>query len=282
MKTANPLSEALKVETKKVTGHTSKDFSDMLSVEEPLEIRLTADVGGSQITRPVAITMRTPGEDLDLAAGFLFTEGIISNIDEIERVDGDHCNVIEIKLRSGVQVSPSVFERQSFVASSCGVCSKRSIEAVQVRRNYKLAPGQPLVGVDVIHRLPAALHAAQKSFASTGGIHASGLFDTSGKLLLLREDVGRHNALDKVIGASGREKSLPLSNRIILVSGRASFELIQKAAHAGTPIVAAVGAPSSLAVQLAEESGMTLLGFVRDGRFNIYCGAERVQLEASS
>lgn len=276
MKLREPASEILRVGARKVTGVSTDDFEDVLSVEEPLEIRLTATVGGKMLTRPVAITMRTPGEDRDLAAGFLFTEGIISNIEQIEKVVSDECNVIEVTLHSDVAVAASVFERHSFVASSCGVCGKRSIDAVQVRRNYKLEPGTPTVSPSVVHALPAALKEAQTSFASTGGIHASGLFDTSGKLLLLREDVGRHNALDKVIGASGWNNSLPLAERIILVSGRASFELVQKAGHAGTPILAAVGAPSSLALQLAQESGMTLLGFVRDGRFNIYCGGERI------
>jgi FdhD protein len=276
MKTIQPPSEILQVETTKITGSTAIEASDTLSVEEPLEIRLTADLNGERITRPVAITMRTPGEDRDLAAGFLFTEGIIADIDEIENIISDGCNVTEISLRSGVSVNPAIFERHSFVASSCGVCGKRSIEAVQVRRNYKLEPGRPMLSAETVHKLPNILRAAQRSFASTGGIHASGLFDCNGELLLLREDVGRHNALDKIIGASGWTGALPLSERIILVSGRASFELVQKAAHAGTPILAAVGAPSSLALQLAKECGMTLLGFVRDDRFNVYCGIERI------
>lgn len=276
MQLIEPPSAISKITTKKITGAKATSFEDRLSVEEPLEIRLTAELRGERITRPVAITMRTPGEDKDLAAGFLFTEGIISDLTEIEDIESDGCNVTSVTLRSGVPVDPSIFERHSFVASSCGVCGKRSIEAVQVRRNYKLAAAHPLLKASVVHSLPAALKAAQTSFLSTGGIHASGLFDINGNLLLLREDVGRHNALDKVIGASGWAKTLPLSERIIFVSGRASFELVQKAAHAGTPILAAVGAPSSLAVQLALECGMTLLGFVRDDKFNIYTGAERI------
>jgi FdhD protein len=252
-------------------------FTDVLSVEEPLEIRLTGEVRGVKTTRPVAITMRTPGEDKDLATGFLFTEGIISAISQIDNVQSNEENVIEVTLKAGVAIDPLVFERHSFVASSCGVCGKRSIEAVQVRRNYKLDTLTPALSPEIIHSLPTRLISSQASFNSTGGIHASGLFDDSGRLLLLREDVGRHNALDKVIGASGWEGTLPLSNRIILVSGRASFELVQKAAHAGVPVLAAVGAPSSLAVQLASDCGMTLLGFVRDNRFNIYTGRERVK-----
>ena len=276
MKVTEKSPQLLNVEAQKVTGVTMVGFTDVLAIEEPLEIRLTADVKGERITIPVAITMRTPGEDRDLALGFLFTEGIISDFTQIDKVIVLDNNVIQIVLHNDVVVDESVFDRHSFVASSCGVCGKRSIEAVQVRRNYKLAASGTRITPGLIHSLPSALRAAQKSFDSTGGIHASGLFSVTGKLLLLREDVGRHNALDKVIGASGGEKALPLEDRIILVSGRASFELVQKAAHAGTPILAAVGAPSSLAVQLAKECGMTLLGFVRDNRFNIYTGAERI------
>jgi FdhD protein len=277
MKTSDLTPQLLEIQSTKVNGVDTTPFTDVLSVEEPLEIRLTGEVRGVKTTRPVAITMRTPGEDKDLATGFLFTEGIISAISQIDNVQSNEENVIEVTLKAGVAIDPLVFERHSFVASSCGVCGKRSIEAVQVRRNYKLDTLTPALSPEIIHSLPTRLISSQASFNSTGGIHASGLFDDSGRLLLLREDVGRHNALDKVIGASGWEGTLPLSNRIILVSGRASFELVQKAAHAGVPVLAAVGAPSSLAVQLASDCGMTLLGFVRDNRFNIYTGRERVK-----
>jgi FdhD protein len=277
MKISDPTPQLLEVKSRKVNGVETITLTDVLSVEEPLEIRLTGEVRGVKTTQPVAITMRTPGDDRDLAAGFLFTEGIISSVSQIEQVQSNQENIIEVTLHSGVAVDASVFERHSFVASSCGVCGKRSIEAVQIRRTYKLDAVAPTLTPELIHSLPAALRAAQEAFNATGGLHASGLFDANGNLILLREDVGRHNALDKVIGASGWNDSLPLSDRIILVSGRASFELVQKAAHAGTPVLAAVGAPSSLAVQLAKECGMTLLGFVRDNRFNIYSGAERVK-----
>ena len=276
MKPAQLSPEVVDVKTQKVTGSVSSDRVDVLSVEEPLEIRLTADVAGRRMTQAVSVTMRTPGEDKDLAAGFLFTEGIVSDPDEIADISEPDCNVISVTLKSGVNVDQSIFERHSFVASSCGVCGKKSIDAVNVRRTYKLTSGEPKLTPDVIHSLPDTLRAAQASFASTGGIHASGLFDSNGKLLIVREDVGRHNALDKLIGSELVRGALPLSDRILLVSGRASFELVQKAAHAGIAVIAAVGAPSSLAVELAEQSGMTLLGFVRDGRFNIYCGAERI------
>jgi FdhD protein len=271
-----PQTGTIEFETEKVIGVSTTYFKDSLSVEEPLEIRVTADVGDKRLTQPVSVTMRTPGNDEDLAAGFLFTEGIISAPDDIAEMDTSLCNVIEVTIRPGVAVNPKVFERHSFVASSCGVCGKKSIEAVRVRRNYTTESDKPQLNPAIIHLLPDVLRRAQTEFESTGGIHASGLFDDSGILLVIREDVGRHNALDKIIGAELRRKALPLIDKILLVSGRASFELVQKAAHAGIPVLAAVGAPSSLAVELAEECGMTLLGFVRDNRFNIYAGAIRV------
>jgi FdhD protein len=268
----------LAVAMEKVTGTTFAGLTDTLSVEEPLEIRLTADYSrdGRRSSRVVAVTMRTPGDDCDLAAGFLFTEGIVSEADEIEDVCNENRNVVEVTLRRGVEVDLALLERHSFVASSCGVCGKKSIAAVWVRRKFPIAVGEPRVALDVVHALPASLREAQSAFDCTGGIHAAGLFDTAGRLLLVREDVGRHNAVDKLVGAGLLAGALPLSQRILLVSGRASFELVQKAAQAGVPILAAVGAPSSLAVQLAQECGMTLLGFVRDGRFNVYAGANRV------
>lgn len=260
----------------RVSSGGRAEGSDLLSVEEPLEIHVTSFVNGEKTTQPVAVTMRTPGADEELAAGFLFTEGIVARPEEIARIIKHKCNVILVELQRDVVVDPALFERHSFVASSCGVCGKKSIEAVRVRRNYE-APNAalPLVSEQFVHSMPALMRQAQSAFDCTGGIHASALFDQDG-LRILREDVGRHNALDKVIGAKMLEGALPLNESILLVSGRASFELVQKAAHAGIAVLAAVGAPSSLAVKLARESGMTLLGFVRDDRFNIYCGAERV------
>jgi FdhD protein len=275
-------SEILEIPVAKVVGSQITAANDTLSVEEPLEIRVTTKNGTQSVVRPIAVTMRTPGEDTDLAVGFLYTEGVIAHIDRIKSIKKHGCNVIEVILRDDVTVDSALFERHSFVASSCGVCGKRSIEAVKTRRNYNLSLEFPTVDNDVVHSLPEKLRAAQKAFGTTGGIHASGLFDTSGTLLLIREDVGRHNALDKLIGASASLGMLPLEDRIILVSGRASFELVQKAAHAGASILAAVGAPSSLAVQLAEESGMTLLGFVRGNRFNIYTGVAKPAAAAES
>ncbi len=220
--------------------------------------------------------MRTPGDDVDLAAGFLFTEGIISGTAELEDVRCAGPNAAEVRLRPGVTVDAARLDRHSFVSSSCGACGKRSIAAVMVTSCHPIAPGEPRLALEVIHGLPRALRAAQSAFARTGGIHASGLFDADGRLLAVREDVGRHNALDKLIGSELLAGRLPMSSKMVLVSGRVSFELVQKAAVAGVPVLAAVGAPSSLAVDLARECGMTLLGFVRDGRFNIYSDSSRI------
>ena len=263
------------VEMERVSGSLSSLSSDELSVEEPLEIRLSGD-GTAAATTTVAVTMRTPGDDVDLAAGFVFTEGIVSGTVELEDVRRTGHNAVEVRLRPGVTVDAARLDRHSFVSSSCGACGKRSIAAVKVTSRYTIAPGEPRLAPEVIHGLPRALRAGQSAFARTGGIHASGLFDADGRLLAIREDVGRHNALDKLIGSELLAGRVPLAGRIVLVSGRVSFELVQKAAIAGVPVLGAVGAPSSLAVDLARESGMTLLGFVRDARFNVYSDSGRI------
>ena len=263
------------VEVGRVTGSLSASSSDELSVEEPLEIRLAAHAAGAAPTS-VAVTMRTPGDDVHLAAGFLVTEGIIAGSEDIEGVKRTGPNAVEARLRPGVTPDGARLDRHSFVSSSCGACGKRSIAAVRVASRHPIIPGAPRLSPDVIHGLPRALRAGQSGFARTGGIHASGLFDADGRLLEIREDVGRHNALDKLIGSELLAGRIPLADRIVLVSGRVSFELVQKAAIAGVPVLGAVGAPSSLAVELARECGMTLLGFVRDGRFNVYSDFDRV------
>ena len=257
------------VEVERVAGSLSAPSSDELSVEEPLEIRLAAHATGAAPTS-VAVTMRTPGDDVDLAAGFLVTEGIIAGSEDIEGLKRSGPNAVEARLRPGVRLDAARLDRHSFVSSSCGACSKRSIAAVRVASRHPILPGTPRLSFDVIHGLPRALRAGQSGFARTGGIHASGLFDADGRLLGIREDVGRHTALDKLIGSELLAGRIPLADRIVLVSGRVSFELVQKAAIAGVPVLGAVGAPSSLAVDLARQSGMTLLGFVRDARFNVY------------
>lgn len=272
------------------TGTVIEDSSDLLAVEEPLEIRLGFPDGKHQA---VSITMRTPGDDGELAAGFLFTEGIITSHEQIEKIR--HCglkigkattaldraaalnsNTIRVDLREGIAVDLKRVERNFYTTSSCGVCGKASIEALRTGSPRLEDPHGPRINSALVNSLPDRLRTAQDVFDQTGGLHASALFTADGELDILREDVGRHNALDKVIGAKLLAGELPLSGSVLLVSGRASFELVQKALMAGISIMIAVGAPSSLAVDLANEFGMTLVGFVRDGSFNVYAGGQRV------
>jgi FdhD protein len=256
------------------TGRSER--TDLVAVEEPLEIRLGCTIGGRREHRTISVTMRTPGHDRELAAGFLFTEGIVTSPGEIAGVREIDDNVVRVDLGPEVAVDLARLERHFYTASSCGVCGKASIEAIRVAPSSRSVPGCPTIDGDVVRRLPDLLRAAQTGFDRTGGLHASALFDAAGHLHSVREDVGRHNALDKLIGAEFLARRTPLGNAILLVSGRASFELVQKAAVAGIPVLAAVGAPSSLAVELAREHGMTLLGFVRSDRFNIYADAGRL------
>ena len=251
---------------------------DFLAIEEPLEIRLEFSAENQRVTQSISITMRTPGDDFDLALGFLFTEGIINNSAHVQSIK--HCdaqnNIVKISLQTGLAIDVARLQRNFYTSSSCGVCGKTSIEALQMNACPTLIKSENLTHAKTIHVLPEKLREAQSVFDSTGGLHAAGLFDRDGNLIMLREDVGRHNAVDKVIGAQFQNKLLPLHDKILLVSGRASFELVQKALMAGIPVLAAVGAPSSLAVELAENFGMTLIGFVRDQRFNIYSHPERI------
>ena len=260
----------------RVNGAGANPEPDDVSVEEPLQINVRWDEGQGANTKTIAITMRTPGDDPHLAVGFFFTEAIIASAADVESVKMDGPNAVTVILNRGVRLDSSLLERHSFISSSCGACGKRSIAAVRIARRHEIAPGVPALIPEVIHTLPGTLRRAQAEFSLTGGIHASALFDPLGKLIALQEDVGRHNALDKLIGAELLAGNLPLSNRILLVSGRVSFELVQKAAIAGVPVIAAVGAPSSLAVGLATECGISLLGFVRDQRFNVYHDCGRV------
>lgn len=258
--------------------------TDLLAAEEPLEIRLGYEAaGGQRQHRTLAITMRTPGHDEELAAGFLLTEGIIRQkadllgirpCPDVQKPE-EAGNVVRAELAAHVQVDFPALTRHFYTSSSCGVCGKTSIAAVQTA-SCPVLPAQLRVAAAIIHQLPARLRAAQAGFEQTGGQHAAALFTATGELLSLREDVGRHNALDKLIGAALLAGELPLHQHILLVSGRASFELVQKAAAAGIGILAAVGAPSSLAAQAAEKFGMTLLGFVRDNRYNVYCHGSRL------
>ena len=263
--------------------------TDALAVEEPLEIRLGFVENGKAAHKSISITMRTPGDDFELAAGFLFTEGIIKSADQINKIK--HCgvpakdsgfnNTVRVDLRPDVKIDFKRLERHFYTSSSCGVCGKTSIEALQTGVCSLAELKSPIFSAETIHRLPEILRSFQNVFDRTGGLHAAALFDTNGEMHGLREDVGRHNAVDKLIGTQFLAGKTPVSDKLLLVSGRASFELVQKALMAGIPILAAVGAPSSLAVELAREYGMTLLGFVRDNRFNIYCGAERIESETA-
>lgn len=256
------------------------DQPDLLAVEEPLEIRLGFGPRQNRQQRGLAVTMRTPGvgsaeHDQELALGFLFTEGIIHHRGDV--LSCRHCvqdsakqgNVMRVELAESVVVDWARLERNVYTASSCGICGKASIEAVQALTPGPL-PGDFHVEPAVIQALPDKLRAFQKTFAYTGGLHAAALFDASGQILMVREDIGRHNALDKIIGAAFWQGNLPLHQYGILVSGRVAFELVQKCWMAGVPLLAAVGAPSSLAVETARQANITLLGFVRDGRYNCY------------
>lgn len=272
----------------KVSGDTRQEDTDLLAVEEPLEIRIGYGKAGEREQKNVAITMRTPGHDFELATGFLFTEGIISNKEDIVLIKycteaatkENNQNVIRVELKDGLIFNADVLQRNFYTTSSCGVCGKASIDAV--KKTCKLSPQQNNLTLSpaFLLTLPDKVRQHQSVFEYTGGLHASAYFDLSGKLLLLREDVGRHNALDKLIGAALATGMLNLENRmcngILLLSGRASFELLQKAAMAGINVVCAIGAPSSLAVETAKDVDITLIGFLRDNRFNIYSGAQRI------
>ncbi len=262
--------------------------TDALAVEEPLEIRLGFIENGKATHKNISITMRTPGDDFELAAGFLFTEGIIKSAAQIYRIrhcgvpekDSNLRNTVRVDLRSDVIIDFKRLERHFYTSSSCGVCGKTSIEALQTGVCRLKESAKPVFTAETINHLPKTLRTAQNVFDRTGGLHAAALFDLAGKMESLREDVGRHNAVDKLVGTQFLAGKTPVSDKLLLVSGRASFELVQKALMAAIPILAAVGAPSSLAVELAREYGMTLLGFVRDNRFNIYTGAERINESA--
>ena len=258
---------------------------DHLATEEPLEIRLQA----RGETETVAVTMRTPGHDFELAAGFLHNEGIISELALVREisycVDADidaaqRYNIVNVGLRVSRLPELARLERHFYTTSACGVCGKASLAAIEMRDCPALPTG-PRFAAPLLTGLPERLRAAQGLFEATGGLHAAGLFDASGTLLCLREDVGRHNAVDKLIGWAFMQRKLPLHGCILLVSGRASFEILQKSTVAGVPVVCAVSAPSNLAVEVARRFGVTLVGFLRGERFNVYAGAERIEWDAA-
>ena len=254
---------------------------DTLAVEEPLEIRVAWKDGGKKRVEAIAVTMRTPGHDFDLVAGFLHGEGIVSqagDLTELTYCRGDEqqqYNIVEARLTPGVEFDLERLRRNVFTSSSCGVCGKASLEAVEAVGCALLTDSFRISG-ELIPQLPDFLMEGQGVFARTGGLHAAGLFDTNGKAGALREDAGRHNAVDKVLGHTVLQKGMPVSDRVLVVSGRSSFEIVQKAVMARVPMIVAVGAPSSLAVDLATRFGQTLIGFACGGGFNVYTGSERV------
>lgn len=264
----------------KISGNQGGFRRDLLATEEPMEIRIVTQ----SARRTVAVTMRTPGNDFELAAGFLFSEGVIASRDDLTQIsycvdagvdEAQQYNIVNVGIRQDVTPDLAPLERHFYTNSSCGVCGKASLEALQIA-NVPGIPNGPELQMNVLYSLPDRLQRAQGVYQKTGGLHAAALFDTNGNLVALREDVGRHNALDKLIGWALLEGTLPLSEYVLLVSGRTSFEIMQKSLMAGIPIVGAISAPSSLAVDLAREFDITLVGFLREERCNVYAGHRRI------
>jgi FdhD protein len=265
-------------------GETDQRCDDHLAIEEPLEIRLVYEKEGVSHSQSLSITMRTPGHDFELAMGFLISENILSTYEDIDKID--FCgpkkgelnlhNIVKVELKPGTNIEWSKLQRHFYTTSSCGVCGKTSLEALENGACKRIEKDDFTVDSNLIYQLPSKLRTAQEAFGQTGGLHATALFNNQGKLLCLREDVGRHNAMDKVVGYALKQEHLPLKNNIILWSGRASFELMQKAAIAGVPLVAAIGAPSNLAVDIAIQFNLTLIGFLKQDRMNVYHGGERL------
>ncbi len=268
----------INVEVSKLQDGIFAVAKDVVAMEEPLEIQVEYSSSTGRLVKNIAITMRTPGNDAELAAGFLFTEGVIPNgeaIGECLHPAGDG-NRIRVVLKEGVVPELGQAARNFYASSSCGICGKASIENLRVLSPFYLIKNDWTLGAKLLASLPEVLRREQELFKQTGGIHAAGLFDMAGNLLYVREDIGRHNAVDKVIGAALFDGRLPLSQYVCVLSGRAGFELVQKAAMAGIGAVAAIGAPSSLAVELAIENHMMLIGFLRNHTMNVYSGKERI------
>ena len=276
------MNNASKIKTKisAVKNNKIETRSDYLATEEPLQIRL------ENPKYTLAITMRTPGADFDLAAGFLYSEGVVNKKEDIEKIN--YCldrdleteqryNIVNISLKPGLLTNLPSLQRHFFTTSACGVCGKANIESLKLK-GYPKITSNLIITSQIIYNLSDKLRQAQGIFTATGGLHAAALFNNEGQLLKLREDVGRHNALDKLIGSAFLTDELPLNNSIVMVSGRSSFELVQKSIVAGVPILCSVSAPSSLAVSLAQEFDLTLIGFLRGEKFNIYSGTKRIRL----
>ncbi|MFH5834033.1 formate dehydrogenase accessory sulfurtransferase FdhD [Halalkalibaculum sp. DA384] len=272
------------VSVDRVKGETCDQVDDLVAVEEPLQIRLQFKQQGQWQEESLAVTMRTPGNDFELAAGFLLAENVITGLDDIHTIRHCHTvkeeeqgNVVIVKLASQVSFDMQNLERHFMTTSSCGVCGKSAIDAITCNHGSLNQKSSQKVDIQTIQRLNDVLEKEQTVFRHTGGLHASALFNFDGELLLLREDIGRHNALDKVVGAALSKNLVPLQNTLVFLSGRVSYELVQKSVQAGIPIIIAVGAPSSLAVELAKEKGITLVGFLRDKRFNVYSHSSRIE-----
>ena len=271
------------VRVHRIRGDDARIEDDAVAVEEPLEIRVARADREAEAPLSLSVTMRTPGSDLELAAGFLFTEGILRSRNDLRSIryarddaERPSDNVVDVLLEPDAPFETEKVQRHFYTTSSCGVCGKASLDAVRLSGIPTPPSGRPRVRSDLVPRLPERLREGQTLFARTGGLHAAGRFDADGQALSIREDVGRHNAVDKLIGERVLAGRVPLHDEVLVVSGRASFEILQKAAVAGFPFVVAVGAPSSLAIDLAREFGMTLVGFARGSAFNVYAGAERL------
>ena len=275
-------SQSIEISKVDDSGITRK--KDDVAVEEPLEIQVSSRSADGSAAKSVSITMRTPGADQELAVGFLFTEGIIASADQVLSVrhygeadaDSGLQNIVRVEIDPNVDLQLDRLERHFYTTSSCGVCGKASLDALRVTGQSSLAAHQTQFSAKLLTGMPDIVRAQQPLFSKTGGLHAAAIFGSDGDIAIVKEDVGRHNATDKAIGALFSAGKLPANQMALLVSGRASFELMQKALVAGIPLLAAVGAPSSLAVQMAKEFNMTLVGFLRDGAFNIYAGGERI------
>ena len=273
-------SSLTQISIQKIADGIIHTFQDNLAVEEPLEIMLSYLLNQQRMEKTISITMRTPGNDQELATGFLFTEGIIQSKEQLALSTTIAVSENKVLVTLNENASPHLqqSDRNFYTTSSCGVCGKSSIDAIRIVSPFQQQTDDIRIASGIFTTLSDTLQKQQTLFNSTGGLHASALFDLAGNCITLREDVGRHNALDKLIGHAFLQNNLPLDNHILLLSGRASFELIQKAVMAGIKIVVAIGAPSSLAVQLAKENGITLIGFLRGNHFNIYAGSERIIL----
>ncbi len=275
------------VEIHRISSHSVSVCDDTLAVEEPLEIRVGYGPTDSRRQQTLTITMRSPGDDVDLAIGFLYAEGVISNAQQVLEIAGASRNwsdpsaenVIRVELHPSVELNQERLERKFISTSSCGVCGKAALETLALNSFPQLPHASPYISAKVVRQLPDRMQASQHVFKETGGVHAAGLYSTFGEPIDIREDVGRHNAVDKLIGAQVRRDNTPLLDSLLMISGRTSYEILQKALVARIPIVAAVGAPSSLAVAMAVEFDITLIGFLSRERFNIYAGKQRIEID---